>query len=97
VVESEPLPESRLVAESRAVLLTTFKSKGRALGIPITDAMVAKAAKPGKWNDRTMVTWWKRNDPRCKLPHDKLIRAVLGRDPSTVWPPKRAESKRMPK
>ncbi len=75
------------VAMERTALLTAFKAKGRSQGIRITDEMVAKAAKPGKWNDRTMVTWWKANKPRCKPPHDKKIRAVLDRDPSSMWPP----------
>jgi len=76
------------VAMDRAARLTAFKAKGRSQGIRITDEMVAKAAKPGSWNDRTMVTWWKACDPRCKLPHDKKIRAVLERDPSSIWPTK---------
>jgi len=69
----------------RAELLRAFKAKGRTQGVKITDPMVAHAADP-KWNDRTMVTWWKRNDDRCKPPHDKKIRAVLGKEPSTIWP-----------
>jgi len=73
------------VANERAALLTDFKLRGRRQGIRITDEMVAKAANPRKWNDRTMVTWWKRNDSRCKLLHDKKIRAVLSQDPSTIW------------
>ena len=73
------------VAAERTALLTEFKARGRAVGIGISDEMVAKAANPGKWNDRTMVTRWKRNDPRFKQPHDKKIRAVLARDPRSVW------------
>jgi hypothetical protein len=73
------------VAFERAGELNSFKAKGRRLHIKITDKMVAKAAND-KWNDRTMVTWWKRNDKRCKPPHDRLIRAVLLRDPSSIWP-----------
>jgi hypothetical protein len=74
------------IAEDRKSLLTAYKADGRQKGIRITDEMLAKAAKPGHWNDRTMVTWWKRDDPRCKPPHDRKIRAVLTRDPSSVWP-----------
>jgi hypothetical protein len=73
------------VAAERANILNAFKVKARGQGIKVTDKMIAGAAK-NTWNDRTMVTWWKRNDPRCKPPHDRLIRAVLGRDPSSVWP-----------
>jgi hypothetical protein len=77
--------EASSVAEQRAALLSAFKAKGRKLGIKITDKMVAEAAKPGKWNDRTMVTWWKRNDKRVMRPHDRLIRAVLAKDPASIW------------
>lgn len=74
------------VAMERTTLLTTFKAKGRNARIKITDEMVAKASNPGRWNDRTMVTWWKRNDPRCKPVYDKKIRAVLAREPASIWP-----------
>ena len=84
------------VAADRAALLTAYKAKGRGKGVRITDEMVAKAANPGKWNDRTMVTWWKRNDQRCKPPNDRKIRAVLAKDPSDVWSP-RIKSKHPPK
>jgi len=73
------------VATERKRLIDAFKAKAREQGIRVTDKLVAKAANP-KWNDRTMVTWWKRNDPKSKPPHDKKIRAVLGRDPSSIWP-----------
>jgi hypothetical protein len=84
------------VAADRAALLTAYKAKGRGKGVRITDAMVAMAAHPGKWNDRTMVTWWKRNDQRCKPPHDRKIRAVLAKDPSDIWSPS-IKSKHPPK
>jgi len=74
------------VCAARCDLLLRFKVRGRNIGIRITDEMVAHAANP-KWNDRTMVTWWKRNDPRCKQPHDRKIRAVLASDPSSSWTP----------
>jgi hypothetical protein len=67
------------IAAERAELLAAFKSKARAQGMKVTDAMVAKAAK------KTMVTWWKRNDPHCKPVHDRLIRAVLAKDPALLW------------
>jgi hypothetical protein len=74
------------VAEERTTSLTAYKARGRELGLRITDAMVANAAH-AKWNDRTMVSWWKRNDARCKLAHDKKIRAVLSKDPTSIWSP----------
>jgi hypothetical protein len=74
------------VAAERTALLTEFKAKGRAVGIRVTDEMVAKAANPGKWNDRTMVAWWKRNDKSSTPVHDRKIRAVLNRDPAMIWP-----------
>ncbi len=77
------------VARERADLITAYKVRGRQQGIRISDEMIAMAANPGKWNERTMVIWWKRNDPRCKLPHDKKIRAVLEKDPSSIWQPNR--------
>jgi hypothetical protein len=73
-------------ATERSRLLAEFKAKARNARIRVTDEMIAKAANPGKWNDRTMVTWWKRNDSRCKPPHDRKISAVLARDPATIWP-----------
>jgi hypothetical protein len=76
------------VAAERIALLENFKATAREQGIKVTDLMVAKAAKPGKWNTRTMVTWWKRNDRKCEPPHDKLIRAVLTKNPATLWPKK---------
>jgi hypothetical protein len=75
------------VAEERQKLLIKFKDKARSHGIKVTDVKVAKAAKPGRWNDRTPVTWWKANDPRCKSAHDRMIRAVLEKDPSAIWSP----------
>lgn len=75
------------IATDRAELLTAFKAKARAQGIKVTDTMVAKAANPGKWNDRTMVTWWKRNDSRIESIHDKKIRAVLAKNPLDLWSP----------
>jgi hypothetical protein len=47
------------VAAERQATLSAFKEKGRKQEIRITDEMVAQAANPGKWNDRTMVTRWK--------------------------------------
>jgi hypothetical protein len=76
------------VAVERQQLMKDFKAKARKQRIKVTDEMVAKAAKPGKWNDRTMVTWWKRNDKRCEPLHDRLIRAVLAKDPRSLWSPK---------
>lgn len=72
------------VAQDRRRLLTAFKEKGRNLNIRITDVMIAKAAKQ-TWNERTMITWWKRTDPRCNAPHDRLIRNVLEKDPALLW------------
>jgi hypothetical protein len=72
------------VATERQALCTAFKRKGKNQGIKITDKMIAMAAYP-TWNTRTMVTWWKRNDPRCKALHDKRIRAVLAKEPNSLW------------
>lgn len=74
------------VVDERRKLLADFKSRGRSAGIRVTDEMIAKAANK-RWNDRTMVTWWKRNDPRSTPAHDKMIRAVLAKDPSSIWHP----------
>jgi hypothetical protein len=84
-VTSKPDTEVDPVVTERASLIAAFKAKARAQGFRATDARIAKAANP-KWNDRTMVTWWKSNDVRCKLSHDRKIRAVLARDPFDVWP-----------
>ena len=69
----------------RQQLMKDFKAKARKQGIKVSDEMVAKKAKP-EWNDRTMVTWWKRNDKGCKPFQDRLIRAVLEKDPLSLWP-----------
>jgi hypothetical protein len=83
------------VAADRTALLTAFKAKARGQSIKVTDEMVAKAAK-ATWNERTMVGWWKRNHKECKPPHDRLIRAVLAKDPSSIWQ-RNIEPKRQPK
>jgi hypothetical protein len=82
---SEPMKDA---TDSRQCAISAFKSKARLRSIRVTDEMIARAANPGKWNDRTMVTWWKRCDPRCTAAHDKMIRAVLARDPASIWPRK---------
>jgi hypothetical protein len=74
------------VAAERAALLDNYKTRARGQGIKLTDAMVAHAASQ-KWNDRTYVGWWKRNDYRSKPPHDKKIRTVLAQDPRSLWKP----------
>ncbi len=75
------------VSEERKLLIREFKTLAKKrYGIKVTDEMVASKAKPGHWNDRTMVSWWKRNDSGCKSIHDKLIRKVLKRDPASLWP-----------
>jgi hypothetical protein len=84
------------VTADRQSLLAAFKTTARGQGIRVTDDMVAKAANPGRWNDRTMVTWWKRNDDRCKTPHDKKIRALLVKEPGSIWSPS-IKPKRPPK
>ncbi len=71
------------VTAERNAHMTEYKSSAKAKGIKVTDKMVAKAAND-EWNDRTMVTWWKRNDPRCGPHHDKMIRAVLAKDPASI-------------
>jgi hypothetical protein len=83
------------IAVERKQLLIDFKDRALSQGIKVTDVKVAMAANPKKWHDRTMVTWWKRNDPRCEQPHDRLIRAVLKRDPLEIWPlnPERGSEK----
>jgi hypothetical protein len=81
----EPSPDMEPIAQDRATLLSAFKAKARARRIKVTDEMVARAASPGKWNTRTMVTWWKRNDKRISSVHDRMIRAVLARDPASIW------------
>jgi hypothetical protein len=83
------------VASERNELLRSYKASGRKQSIVITDKMVAHAAN-SNWNDRTMITQWKRNDIRCKSPHDRMIRAVFRKDPSSLWDPKpRARRKRI--
>ena len=68
----------------RADLLTEYKRRARAYGITVTDKMIAQAASR-RWNDRTPVGWWKRHDSRSGAAQDKLIRAVLEKDPRALW------------
>jgi hypothetical protein len=49
------------VAAERQQLLLAYKADGKRQGIKITDLMIAEAAKPGKWNTRFPVAWWKSN------------------------------------
>jgi len=77
------------IAAERTALMSSFRAKAKRQKIKVTDEIVAKEANPGKWHDRTMVGWWKRNDPRCRAVHDRMIRAVLSRDPASIWPPKK--------
>ena len=93
-IAGDDLEIDPVVAE-RAASLMAFKDLGRRMGVRVTDKMLAKAVKE-TWNDRTMVTWWKRHDPRCTPPHDRLIRAVLDKDPSSIWQPD-IKPKRQPK
>jgi hypothetical protein len=79
--------EAEQIRRERHGLVTAFKAEGRKKGIRITDEMIAKAANQGRWNDRTMVTWWKRNDPGSGPVHDRKIRAVLNQDPASIWTP----------
>jgi hypothetical protein len=70
----------------RSALIEGFKAIARQGGVRVTDKMIAAEANPGRWNDRTIVAWWKRNDKRSTPGHDKRIRAVLARDPLLIWP-----------
>lgn len=64
------------ITEERQSLIAKYKSLCRENGVKVTDKMIAKAAS-SSWNDRTQVTWWKRNDDRSKPVADRLIRAVF--------------------
>ena len=68
------------VAAERTALLDAYKREGKEHGIRITDEMVAKAAS-SKWNERTPVQRWKRDDPRCTPGDDIKIRSVLKKKP----------------
>ena len=86
--------EKEAVVVQRAAALAAFRESCRRKGVKLTDKMLAKAAKE-TWNDRTMVTWWKRNDPKCTPPHDRLIQSVLKKDPLSIWQPN-IRSRRQP-
>ncbi len=75
------------VKADRTKLIEDFQAKGKANGMKkkITHKMIAHAANR-KWNDRTTVTWWKRNDEQSTITHDSKIRAVLMNDPAELWP-----------
>lgn len=64
----------------RQRLLKAYKDECKACGVRVTDGMIAKSAS-SSWNDRTQVTWWKRNDPLSKPLADRLIRNVLAKKP----------------
>ncbi|HEV2232641.1 MAG TPA: hypothetical protein VGV68_04460 [Terriglobia bacterium] len=65
---------------TRSELLLAYKREGREAGVKITDLMIAKAASQS-WNDRTPISRWKRNDPRCTAADDFKIRRVLKTKP----------------
>ena len=70
------------IAVERAALLRAYRAECSARrGIRITDEMIAKAANPGRWNERTPVQRWKRNDSRCTPADDVKIRAMLKKKP----------------
>jgi hypothetical protein len=54
-IEPTTQPEDPKPREDRAALISAFKAKARRQGIKVTDEMVAKAANPGKWHERSMV------------------------------------------
>lgn len=86
---AEAAGESDSVAAQRKKLLADFLQRARRCGIKrVTDKMIAQAANPGRWNERTPVGWWKRNDRRCDPGCDQKIRKLLARDPTTLWPDK---------
>ena len=64
----------------RRSLIQQYKRVCKEQGVTVTDTSIAKAAS-SSWNDRTQVTWWKRNDPRCTSTADRLIRAVFTAKP----------------
>jgi hypothetical protein len=68
------------IAAERNGLLDAYKREGKGRGVRITDLMIAQAASR-KWNERTPVQRWKRNDPRCSAGDDSAIRAVLRKKP----------------
>lgn len=68
------------MAEERTALLMAYKRECREHGIKVTDKMIAQVASP-KWNERTPVQRWKRNDPRCTAGDDAAIRSALKRKP----------------
>lgn len=81
-------PDDPVVTE-RLKLLADFKQRGRRQGInKITDEMITQAANPGKWNGRTQIGWWKRNNAGCNRPCDGKIRRLLAKQPAEIWPDK---------
>lgn len=79
------LTEADPIAAERSAMMADFRSRAKRCGITVTDALVAQAANP-KWTERTPVGRWKRNDPRCTRQDDRMIRALLSKDPSSIWP-----------
>jgi hypothetical protein len=80
-ISSDPASEKT----RRMELVSRFKRKGLESGIRIRDEMLAKAASP-TWNDRTPITRWKADSRKSSPADDRLIRKLLSRDPSTIWP-----------
>ncbi len=79
--QSVAIPNTpRSTAEERTLLLNAYKREGKERGVRITDLMIAQAAST-KWNERTPVQRWKRNDPRCTAGDDAKIRGVLQKKP----------------
>jgi hypothetical protein len=67
-------------SNGRRLLIEEYKAKVKRAGHKSpSDKDIAKAACKS-WNDRTNVTRWKRNDPRCTPTIDALIRAALNKN-----------------
>jgi hypothetical protein len=85
-------PEDRVALE-RLEVIGKFIAKTRADGIQVNNEKIAKAAKPGRWNDRTPVERWYKNYKSTK-DDDRLIRRLLARDPKDIWPGEAQKNRR---
>jgi hypothetical protein len=71
-----PTIERESEKAERKRLRDKYKAECRAVGVKVTDEMIAKAANP-KWTSRTNIQKWLGCDPKYSGEANRLIRKVL--------------------
>jgi hypothetical protein len=71
------------VRENRRALLESYKRECLDNGVRVTYEMIAKSANR-RWNDRTPIDRWIRNDSRSTETDDKLIRKIFSTETASA-------------